>query len=100
MAQASKKINGGKPLSPQDIKHVLIDREKTIVELARLASEQMGREVSAWQMRAVIHRFPGVVYQDVREWLAAWLGCDVSQVGRDPLPRKATEPQQPEEVAA
>jgi hypothetical protein len=90
MAQASKKINGGKPLTPEDIQHIRIDRGNvTIVALSRLASEALGRDVSAWQMRAVIHRFPGVVYQDVREWLAGWIGCDVSQVGREPLPRKA-----------
>lgn len=100
MAQASKKINGGKPLTPEDIQHIRIDRGNvTIVALARLASEALVRDVSAWQMRAVIHRFPGVVYQDVREWLAGWIGCEVSQVGREPSFRKVSESTVTEEVA-
>jgi hypothetical protein len=89
MAQASKKINGGKPLSDVDIKHILLDRGETKVSLARLASAELGRTVTPWQMKAVIFRYPGVVYQDLREWLAGWIGCEVSQVGREPLPRKA-----------
>jgi hypothetical protein len=90
MAQARKKINGGKPLSALDINHILIDRSASKVSLAALASQELGCEVTAWQLKAVIYRYPGVVYQDLREWLAKWIGCDVSQVGRDPLPRKAT----------
>lgn len=99
MAQAPKKINGGKPLSAQDIGHILIDRGETKVGLARLATEALGHEVTAWQVKAVIFRYPGVVYQDLREWLAEWIGCDVSQVGREAAPRKVPDPETAEAAA-
>lgn len=96
MAQASKKINGGKPLSSRDIDHILLDRCETKVGLARLASEGLGRTITPWQVKAVIFRYPGVVYQDLRQWLAEWIGCEVSQVGREAAPRKVAD----DEVAA
>lgn len=99
MAQASKKINGGKPLSSRDIDHILLDRGETKVGLARLASAALDRTVTPWQVKAVIFRYPGVVYQDLREWLAGWIGCDVSQVGREPIPRKAPESEAAEAAA-
>lgn len=86
MPDSAKKINA-EPLEPKEIKRVLFERDVSIAALARLASEELGHEVTAWQMRAVIHRFPGVVYQELREWLATWLGCEVCQVGNEPAPR-------------
>jgi hypothetical protein len=95
MPDSSKKSNV-KPLEPKDIKRVLFERDVTIAALARRATEELDREVTAWQMRAVIHRFPGVVYQEIREWLAGWLGCEVWQVGNEPV----RESQQNESEAA
>ena len=93
MSQPRKKINGGKPLSSLDIKHILLDRKQSIVGLAAAAEKALGREVTAWQIKAVIYRYPGVVYQDLREWLAAWIGCRFSQVGREPTRGRESKPQ-------
>ncbi len=73
------------PLTPKDIKRVLFEQGDTIAGLAR----DWG--VSSWQLRAVIYRYPEVVYQEIRERLADYIGCDVSQVGREVLPRQPTE---------
>lgn len=78
-----------KPLTEKEIKHVLLDREVTIADLARLATADMGREVTHWQMSAVIHRYPNIVYQELREWLARWIGCEAWRVGNEP--RRASE---------
>jgi hypothetical protein len=95
MSDSPDKINAlpnDKPLSALDIKHVLLDRNnQSIAGLARLASKDIGRKVTPWQMRAVIYRYPGTVYQDIREWLAAWLGCEVWQVGNEPAGAQAPE---------
>ncbi len=62
---------------------------------ARLAREW---NVPAWNLRAVIHRHPEVVYQPIREKLAEFLGVPVSDVGREPAPKKQATAQ--EEAAA
>lgn len=83
MTDSKLKFKGG-PLDPKEIKRVLFEREVKVVTLAQLAAEDLGREVTPWQMRAVIYRWPGLVYQDIREWLAQWLGVEVSRVGNEP----------------
>jgi hypothetical protein len=77
------------PLTAKDIKRVFFENGDTIAGKAR------EWKVSTWQLRAVIYRYPEVVYQEIRELLADYIGCDVSQVGRETL-REI----HPEEVAA
>jgi hypothetical protein len=86
MSVSRKKIKA-QPLTPKDIKRVLFEGDVKISHLAQKASKDLKRVVTPWQVRAVIYRFPDVVYQDIREWLAGYLGCDVSQVGNEPSPR-------------
>jgi hypothetical protein len=84
MSDSHVEINA-KPLTVLDIKHALLDRGNVaIAELARRAAHDLGHPVTAWQVRAVIYRYSGVVYQELREWLAAYLGCEVWQVGNEP----------------
>jgi lambda repressor-like predicted transcriptional regulator len=78
MPKDSRKSKG-EPLTPKDIKRVFIERGDTIAAKAR----EWG--VSSWQLRAVIYRYPEVVYQEIREQLADYMDCDVSRVGREPL---------------
>lgn len=73
------------PLTPKDIKRVIFDRDDSIAGLAR----DWG--VSSWQLRAVIYRYPEVVYPEIRERLAEYIGCDVSQVGRESSCKPAPE---------
>jgi hypothetical protein len=83
MSESIEQINAN-PLSAKDINRILFERETSKAELARLASHALNREVTTWQLRAVIYRYEGVVYQDLREWLAGWLGVEVWQVGNEP----------------
>ncbi len=78
------------PLTPVDIKHVLLDRGDTIASLARDWKEE-GLDVTSWKLRAVIYRNPEVVYQEIRERLARYIGCEVSQVGREPSVKSVTD---------
>lgn len=66
------------PLSSKDIRRVFFENEKSIASWAR------ENNFDPWQVRAVISRNPEVVYQEIREALAAYVGCDVSQIGREP----------------
>jgi hypothetical protein len=76
------------PLTPKDVKRVLFERGDTIAGLVRAWNEEHpGLRATAWQLRAVIYRYPEVVYQTIRELLADYLGCEVSQVGRESPPK-------------
>lgn len=88
-----KKSQTGKPLplSAKDIKRVMFERDDTIAGLAR----KWG--VPVWNLKAVIYRYAGAVLPKERQLLADYLGCDVSQVGREPA---RSESKQPEAVAA
>lgn len=76
------------PLSDRQIKAEIALRGTSIAALARLATDELGYTVTAWQLKAVIHRYSGVVYPSLRVWLAGWLGCHVSQVGNEPATRR------------
>lgn len=67
-----------KPLTPVQITRALEDKGYS---QARWARE---RGFTPWQLRAVIHRNPEVVYQEIRELLAEFLGVPIAAVGREP----------------
>jgi hypothetical protein len=81
----------------KDIKHVLLERGDTMAGLVRQWNESHpGLNATQWQLKAVIYRYPRVVYQRLRELLAEYLGCEVWQVGREAgskidVPGQATE---------
>lgn len=81
------------PLTPREIKRSLEDRETNASRWAR------ENGFTAWQVRAVIHRNPEVVYPEIRKALAAFLGVPVSEVGREPR-RPALVEVEPQEAAA
>lgn len=78
------------PLSAKDIKRVFFEKDVTIASLAR------EWDVPAWNIKAVIYRYPGYVLQEIRERLAEFIGCEVSQVGRE----ASHESPQPAEAVA
>jgi hypothetical protein len=65
------------PLSAKDIKRVIFERDHTIAGLAREWN------VPVWNLKAVIYRYAGAVLPKERQLLADYIGCDVSQIGRD-----------------
>jgi hypothetical protein len=73
------------PLTAKDIRRVFFENGDSIAGWAR------EHGVRPWQVHAVISRNPEVVYQDIREMLAAYVGCDVSQIGREPKPAQEAE---------
>jgi gp16 family phage-associated protein len=81
------------PLPPKDIRRVFFENGDTIAGWAR---EQGFRP---WQVHAVISGNPEVVYQEVREALADYVGCDVSQIGREPKLKRLPEEQPAQAVA-
>ncbi|HEX8708835.1 MAG TPA: hypothetical protein VF723_11375 [Pyrinomonadaceae bacterium] len=82
MPKAYKEIKP-EPLTPKDIRRVFFENGDSISGWARAHSFR------PWCVHAVIRRDPEVVYQEIREALAAYIGCDVSQIGREPKPEAA-----------
>ena len=73
-----KEVRGkGEPLTAKDIKRVMFEREHTIAGLAR------EWDVPVWNLKAVIYRYAGAVLPKERQLLADYIGCDVSQIGRE-----------------
>jgi multimeric flavodoxin WrbA len=74
------------PLSAKDIKRIFFERDVTIASLAR------EWDVPAWNIKAVIYRYPGYILQDIRERLAGFIGCDVAQIGREASHEESAQP--------
>ncbi|PYS52415.1 MAG: hypothetical protein DMF68_01515 [Acidobacteria bacterium] len=86
------------PLTPKEIRRILLDKDLKVAALAREWSKKLGKTIYPSDVWAVIARREDVVLQEIRELLAEALGVDVSQVGREPARAAHTE-EEPEAIA-
>jgi hypothetical protein len=79
-------------LSATEIKIKILRNGDTLAGLARKWQEENpGLVITEQVLSRVIHRRAPYVYPEVRQLLARYLGKSVSQVGREPQPRKVEE---------
>jgi len=69
---------GTAPLTPKEIKILLIDRDKSIAELAARWN------TTSAVLSRVIHRRGEYVYPRERRLLARYLGVPIARIGREP----------------
>lgn len=71
------------PLTPKEIRQILLDKDLKVAALARDWSERLGKRVYPSDVWAVIARREDIVLQEIRELLAEALGVEVWRVGRE-----------------
>jgi hypothetical protein len=76
-----KKFKELPPLTPREITRGLEDTDPEFKSLADFARRH---GLHYWNLIAVIQRDERVVCQEIREFLASYLGVDVSRIGREP----------------
>lgn len=76
-----KKLKDLTPLTPREILRRLEDTDPEFTTLKDFAYRN---DLNYWNLIAVMQRDERVVCQEIREFLADFLGVDVSRIGREP----------------